>query len=109
MALRTLFTMALLLVLIGMSGVVPRTEAAQDGLSVTSVLNVGHATCPDHDPADAEDSCCIFGSCVTCSVLPASPVSFLPTASTAFSLLPGLVPLRSGRSISPAQEPPRQI
>lgn len=109
MALRTLFTMTLLLIFIGMSGVVPRAGAAQEGLSVTSAMAVGHASCPDHDPAGADESCCILGSCGICSLLPTSPASFGPTTSAGVTLLPGLVPRRSGLSISPAQEPPRRI
>lgn len=109
MALRTLFTMTLLLIFIGMSGFAPHTEATQGGLFASSAMAVGHASCPDHDPAGADESCCILGSCGICSLLPTSPASFGPTTSAVVTLLPGLVPLRSGLSISPAQEPPRQI
>jgi len=109
-ALRTLFMLILLSpVFAGISGFVPQAEAAQDHLLVQTVVAVGHTACADHDAGCLGDSCCLVGNCLSCTVLPSGPESFLPTKTSAASLVPGFVPLWAGRSIRPAQQPPRQI
>lgn len=109
-ALRTLFILILLLpVFAGLSGVVPQAEAAQDHLLVQSAAAVDHLACGDHEAGCADDSCCLVGNCLTCTVLPGGTESIFLTETSAAELLSGFVPLWVGRTIRPAQEPPRQI
>ncbi len=109
-ALRTLFMLILLLpVFAGVSGFVPQIEAATEQFLIQSTAETGHATCPDHEAGCTDDSCCLVGNCLTCTVLSGRVESIFLAETGAATLLPGFVPLWAGRTIRPAQEPPRQI
>ncbi len=108
--LRTLFMLILLLpAFAGLTGLAPQAEAQQEHLLVQSAAASGQATCADHETGCPDDSCCLVGNCMTCTVLPVGTNSISPTETSAASLLPGFVPLWAGRNIRPAQQPPRQI
>lgn len=110
MFLRTLI-MAILLMptLVGMSGFVSRSEASPEIAAAGNMVSSGHETCTDDHSVCSADDCCEWGQCVNCTVLPARTEA-LGVAPLAEALLrPILPPLPPGRSIRPAQEPPRPV
>jgi len=109
-ALRTLFMLILLLpVFAGMSGFVPQAEVAQEHLLVQSAAAVDHLACAEHHDGCSGDSCCLVGNYLTCTVLPGETESIFLTETSTAELLSDFGPLWAGRTIRPAQEPPRQI
>ena len=108
MFLRTVIMAILIMpILIGMSGFVSRSETVPEIAAAVSMVPSGHEACTDDHSVCSADDCCEWGQCVNCTVLPARPAA-LGIAPAAEALLrPFLPPLPPGRSIRPAQEPPR--
>jgi len=103
--------MAILLMptLVGMSGFVSRSEAFPEIAAARNMVLSGHETCTDDHSVCSADDCCEWGQCVNCTVLPPRTEA-LGVAPLAEALLrPALPPLPPGRSIRPAQEPPRPV
>lgn len=110
MFLRTVIVAILLMpMLFGMTNVVPRPEPAPERVAIAGLTVSDHNACADRHTLCGTDDCCEWGPCVSCIVLPVRSVPLAITAGHAAVLLPTFLPLRSGRSIRPAQEPPRRI
>lgn len=110
MFLRTVIMAVLLMpVLVGMPGFVSRSEAVPEIAAAGNMVSSGPETCTDDHSVCSADGCCEWGQCGNCIVLPARPEALGITPSAEALLRPILPPLLPGRSIRPAQEPPRPV
>lgn len=108
--LRTVIMAILLMpMLVGMTGFLVRSDAVPTIAAAGSMLSSGHESCSDDHSVCSADECCEWGHCVNCTVLPTRPEALGMAPSDEALSRPILPPLPPGRSIRPAQEPPRPV
>lgn len=103
---RFLRTLLLLPVLYGLSGIVSQADAIH--ASPLHAALAQHAGCPDPSCEAHTDAGCDAGTCQSWSLLPTAPVTLRPGKRGEGPPRPAAAPPWSGRSITPAQEPPRR-